>query len=206
MAVDIAAPAKWLADKLKLYPLKQLAVAASVWLPIGVALEWGIAALGWDRIVAEVAFGYGGVVTATGLSLLFGLVSTWLSVKLIRSSRRKARQRLREASAEAKRQASQDLFRRRSDSISHLSPQAVEVLKWCVENRRSTYEFRDGSPGERASREIADCRWAHYHEPQYGDSWISIMGPQFNFLLENPRCVGSTASPISTADNLEFDG
>lgn len=206
MANDLAGPLRWLADKLKLYPIKQLAVAASVWLGVKAALDYAANASGYRPKIDELGHGWGITVTSVGFSLLFGLISTRMTVKLVRNRQRKARERLRERSKAIRLEAKNDLYRRRADSLGRLSPDAIEVLRSCVKRRRSTFDFAEYSNvSSQVGREIADCGWATYQSRIGGPGWVRINDDPFNFLLEHPETVGSAAAPISTARNLGFD-
>ncbi|MEG3791063.1 hypothetical protein V1318_13115 [Lysobacter sp. CCNWLW3] len=192
----MADPPSWIttagkaaAKYLRAYPLRQLALAAVLFVPFHVVIRLALAVLGTEQALVELAGGWGIQVMAAGLALVTAFFWIALGTRGASNAKRKARANAREK-AKAEREVQRERWRA---VVRGLNEGDKVILRRFVDQRRIQFEGRDLVPGD----EDTDALQRIQALGIFGMYWpySRLEDAVFDLLLAEPALVGSNAQP-----------
>ena len=186
----ISTAGKAAAKYLRVYPLRQLALGAVLFVPLHVFIRLALAALGSEQTLVELAGGWGIQVMAAGLALMVAFFWTAFGTRNASKARQERRMQVREK-AKTEREAARERWRA---VIRGLSEGDKLILRRFVDQRRIQFEGRVVS---RAGDDDNDALQRIEALGIFSRYWpySRLEDAVFDLLLSEPALVGSGAQP-----------
>lgn len=187
----ISTAGKAAAKYMRAHPLRQLALGASLFVPLHLFIRLALAALGTEQTLVELAGSWGLQVMAAGLALVAAFFWTALGARKASKIRRAKRKQAREQ-AKIKQEAQRECWR---TVISGLPLGDKVILRQFIDHRRIQFEGRALSPADDKDNDALQRMEALgifiRHWP-----YARLEDAIFELLLSEPALVGSDAQAI----------